>query len=523
MNHDKQINILIIDDLIENLKVLEQILLSNNYSVRKATKATIAIRAAKLSPPDIILLDVKMPQMDGFELCKRLKNDRLTAEIPIIFISALDETIDKVKAFNVGGVDYITKPFEVEEVLVRIKNQLTIHQQKQILQQEIQKRQQTEEILRQSRAFISGILNVSLDGIATVEAIRNINTGLIDDFRCIAVNSMMAKILNQDDMDLIGQTQIKKLTETINQDLFTKLINVVKTGKLWQQDIHYYNQNQQKRYWFNLTIVKLGDGCAITVRDITDRKKMEIELTQLNDNLQTCHHSLSHDLRHYLNHISMSSSLLKEELNENTIEDNLFLADTIYQASQKTNQILESIMQLAQIQNMEMLASKCNLSYFASQTIDFLQSVNPQRQVKVTIEDNVIIEAESKMLQVALENLLKNAWKFTQNVTNPQIEFGVITPDNGVWIEKIQLLSDNPSLLSNSAMIYFVKDNGVGFDMSKYQQLFQTFSRLHKSTEYVGSGLGLSITKQIIERHHGSIWAESELNQGTTIYFTLNN
>ncbi|HBE19103.1 MAG TPA: hybrid sensor histidine kinase/response regulator [Cyanobacteria bacterium UBA11149] len=140
-------NILIVDDTPENLQVLSATLSERGYKVRGVIKGQMAIRAAKSAPPDLILLDIRMPEMDGYEVCQRLKADPQTHDIPIVFISALDEVLDKVKAFQAGGVDYITKPFQVEEVLARVENQLMIcrlshklQEQNQKLQQEVQER-----------------------------------------------------------------------------------------------------------------------------------------------------------------------------------------------------------------------------------------------------------------------------------------------------------------------------------------------------------------------------------------------
>ena len=119
-------DILIADDTPEHLTVLRQMLAEQNYMVRPALNGEIAIKAANESPPDLILLDIRMPGMDGYEVCQQLKSEEKTRKIPVIFISALNELDDKVKAFSLGGVDYITKPFQTEEVLVRIKTHLTL-------------------------------------------------------------------------------------------------------------------------------------------------------------------------------------------------------------------------------------------------------------------------------------------------------------------------------------------------------------------------------------------------------------
>ncbi len=159
-------NILVVDDTPDNLRLLAKILEAQSYTVRKALNGRMALQGAHRDPPDLILLDISMPEMNGYEVCQELKRSRVTAGIPVIFISALDQVSDKVRAFELGGQDYITKPFQELEVLARIRNQLLIQQQKRQLQtqqkqlieqnqqlaQEIQERQQAELQVRQLNA-----------------------------------------------------------------------------------------------------------------------------------------------------------------------------------------------------------------------------------------------------------------------------------------------------------------------------------------------------------------------------------
>ena len=129
---------MIIDDEADNLRLLSTILESQDYKVRQAVNADIALKTVELQPPDLILLDILMPQVDGYQFCKQLKYNSATKEIPVIFLSALARGLDRKKGFQVGAVDYLTKPFEIEEVLARVKHQLTICQLKLQLQQKNQ-------------------------------------------------------------------------------------------------------------------------------------------------------------------------------------------------------------------------------------------------------------------------------------------------------------------------------------------------------------------------------------------------
>jgi PleD family two-component response regulator len=133
MTFSANADILIVDDTPANLNVLSAILGKRGYRVRPAINGALALKAAQKAAPDLILLDVQMPGMDGYEVCRQLKGDAQTRAIPVIFISALDDALDKVEAFQVGGVDYITKPFQIEEVLARGENQLALHQQREAL------------------------------------------------------------------------------------------------------------------------------------------------------------------------------------------------------------------------------------------------------------------------------------------------------------------------------------------------------------------------------------------------------
>ncbi len=132
-------SILIVDDTPDNLRLLSAILTTAGYKVRKALNGKIALKTIEATPPDLILLDINMPEINGYEVCQKLKESQKTQPIPVIFISALDDVLDKVKAFAVGGVDYITKPFQGEEVLARVANHLNLRSLQKALQIEQEK------------------------------------------------------------------------------------------------------------------------------------------------------------------------------------------------------------------------------------------------------------------------------------------------------------------------------------------------------------------------------------------------
>jgi len=280
-------NILIVDDSPDNLQLLNTLLVNLGYAVRSVTSGKMAIRTVEAKQPDVILLDLKMPDIDGYQVCELLKAQAETQDIPIIFISAIDDTFDKVRAFQLGAVDYITKPFHCEEVVARLENQLTIQRQKKALQAEIRKRLDAEEVIYQSRALLSSILNTALDGIAALQSVRDPITGQIKDFRCLVVNPVIAQVFKRDRADLMGKPVLKHFLQRLDPNLFDRLVAVVETGEALEEDLYY---EFSESCWYHFVAVKLGDGFAVTVRDITPRKRLELELQAANQQLYDLAH-----------------------------------------------------------------------------------------------------------------------------------------------------------------------------------------------------------------------------------------
>lgn len=274
-NEDPKGNILIVDDLVENLCFLTKILEEYGYIVRSVTNGKMALRTIQKTHPDVILLDIAMPEMNGYQVCEALKADETTSEIPVIFLSALDEVFDKVKAFQVGGVDYITKPCEPKEVIARLQTQLIIQQQKHKLKQQIEHHQQTAEILYQSRALLANLLNSSKDGIMALQAERDIITEEIKDFHCLIINPVFVKLLGQKREDLIGKIIPQKILDKITPKLFNSLIKVVETGEEIEKKFFWRNDMAEVHCY--LTAVKFADGCSITISQISNFKLVECQ------------------------------------------------------------------------------------------------------------------------------------------------------------------------------------------------------------------------------------------------------
>lgn len=153
-------SILVVDDTRANLRFLANILTLQGYTVRPAINGTMALSSAQAKPPDLILLDILMPDMNGYEVCAKLKADPATRDIPVIFLSALNEVLDKVRAFDIGGVDYITKPFQVEEVVVRVETHLALRNLQRCLEEKNEQLQK-EIAAREQELALAGQIQAS--------------------------------------------------------------------------------------------------------------------------------------------------------------------------------------------------------------------------------------------------------------------------------------------------------------------------------------------------------------------------
>ena len=252
------------------------------------------------------------------------------------------------------------------------------------------------------------------------------------------------------------------------------------------------------------------------VQDITHRKQIEMELQELNASLESriaerteqlrasnaeleaFAYSVSHDLRAPLAAISGFSSALQEKVAPHADERVLHYISRIQAGVRKMEDLIEALLQLSRVVRAEVESGEVDLSQMARETIETLQVRDPARQGETRGEDGLVARGDRRLLRIVLENLVGNAWKFTAKTEHPVIEVG--RAGEGV---------------------FFVRDNGVGFDMAYADKLFVAFQRLHTESEFPGTGIGLATVRRVVTRHQGRVWVESTPGGGTTFYFSL--
>lgn len=294
-------NILIVDDTLVNCKALSKILSDEGYQVHVAMDGNIAISICESILPDLVLLDVKMPGMDGYEVCEQLKATEKTKDVPIIFVSALSDVWDKVRAFNIGAVDYITRPFEREDVLCRVRNHLSLRSlqtelQKQnvSLQQEIKERQQVQTALELSETKNKALLNAIPDLMFRISA-----EGVFLDYRISHIDDeAVTKQSSVQNTSEISQSVIFPIPNTSNSEnnfIGKKVVNLF-SGDLAMWIMYYVEQTLQtskiqigeymqqvsgKWHAYEVRYVRSGQNEVLTlVRDISERKQAEAERRQ---------------------------------------------------------------------------------------------------------------------------------------------------------------------------------------------------------------------------------------------------
>jgi len=421
-----------------------------------------------------------------------------------------------------GYVRYEDRPLETSDgrrVEVEFVSNVYLVNHHKVIQcniRDITERKRTEEQLKASFKEISD-LKAALDEhaiVATTDAQGKIT--YVNDKFCTISRYSREELLGQDHRILNSGHHPKEFI----RNLWTTITD----GRVWHGEI----KNRAKDgsyYWVDATIVPFLNEQGkprqyVAIRtDITARKHAEeqvrelntkleqrvvartAELAAVNKELEAFCYSVSHDLRAPLRGLDGFSQALLEDYGDKLGDDGQHLLQRIRAGSQRMGQLIDDLLNLSRVSRSELRREPVNLSSLAGDIVEELRSHDPHRDVALRIADNLTADGDPQFLRVVLENLLGNAWKYTAKQPHATIEFG-LDCDNG-----------QPS--------FFVRDDGVGFDMQYVDKLFTPFQRLHAVNEFPGTGIGLATVQRIVHRHGGRVWAEAEVNKGATFHFTL--
>jgi PAS domain S-box-containing protein len=462
-----------------------------------------AILQARTQRPDLVLMDIRLKGgVDGVQAAGKIRSER---DIPVIFLTAHsdDETLRRAKQTDPFG--YLVKPFKAPELRCAIEIALHKH--------EIDTR------LRERERWLETTLRSIGEGVVATDAAQKV------------------RILNPVAEALTGWTHAEALDRTLDE-----ILNLV------TEDDHARVDNPIQHAMDNRGVSKLpadvrlvaksgtsvpiedsaaaivddrGEvlGGVMVFRDITERRQAEEEIQRLNaelerrvvertgqleaanKELEAFSYSVAHDLRGPLRGIDGFSQALIEEHADNLGPAGLEHLHRVRSAVHRMAQLIDDLLRLSRVAKRDFQRVTVDMSALAKQVVADLRAAHPDRQIDIVIQDSVIVQGDEHLLQIALENLIGNAWKFTGKTPHAKIEFGAFR--------------------ENGKQICFVRDNGAGFNMEHTHQLFGAFQRLHADREFEGNGIGLAIVQRVVNRHGGSIWAASSPGKGTTFSFIV--
>ncbi len=556
--------ILVVDDRESTLDLLDELLTQAGYHVLLVSEGIQTIFTARAHAPDLILLDIMMSDMNGYEVCQQLKADALTREIPVIFISARDEIFDKLQAFSLGAVDYISKPFEMKEVLARVRNQLAVRGAKALLQeqntklhQEINEHKQTAALLQHRNRELFVLNEIGQMFSSSLELDQVLATALQEVQRLLDVVSTSVWLLIPETGELECQQIIGPGTEHLIHARLPAGQGIsgwvaqhgesVLSANILNDPRHHNpaggNDNSAVRSMVsvplkikgnvigvlnladphvdcfteeNLRFVEpIASAAAIAIenarlyttaqQEIAERKRAEAELRDANASKDKFFSIISHDLRSPFNAVLGYMQLMFEDFETYEPEQLKQNIEHVYKSAERLYALLENLLTWSRIQRgaMKCKPEEFDLQEIAENNIDLFFSKAEQKRVllKTSVQEGMGVYADYNMVNTVIRNLVSNALKFTST--------------DGI----IEISAQN----RNDHFEISVSDTGAGIpaeDLAKLFRIDVQYTNLGIDGEK-GTGLGLILCQDLVEKNGGRIWVESEVAKGTTFRFTL--
>jgi PAS domain S-box-containing protein len=342
----------------------------------------------------------------------------------------------------------------------------------------------------------------------------------------MGANPAADRILGVDNSQFIGKSIEEAFPPLAHTEIPVRYRDAALRGALWQTEQIEYDHDNIRGAFEVYAFPSGSQRMTALFLDITQRKQAEHELRRseskvrtlnaelekrvtertaqlqaANKELEAFAYSVSHDLRAPLRAIDGFSSLLEHDYGAALGADAHPMLENIRHESQRMSQLIDAMLSLSRMTRSEMTYDEVDLSAIAHSILDGLIRTQPERKVAYDVMDGIVVTGDGRLLTTVLSNLINNAWKFTSKKNHARISFGM------------EMKNDQP--------VYFVRDDGAGFDMAYIDKLFGAFQRLHSVEEFDGTGIGLATVQRIIHRHGGRVWAEGKINEGAAFYFTL--
>ena len=475
-----KVNILLVDDRRDNLLALEGILRSLNQNLVQAMSGAQALKYLLRNEAAVILLDVEMPQMDGFQTAALIRQRDKSRHTPIIFLTAISKSdVHVSQGYSMGGVDYIFKPFAPDVLKSKVAAFVDMYKQRREVQRQ-------SALLKTERDFATAVL----------DTVNSIVVVLDHDARILRVNRAWEAMTGYTNDEVQGNLLCDFLEDSeAAQAFLTSPKGETECEQFW------LTKTNARRLvsWCCKALSEDGGATGrhlvVTGRDIT-------ELRQRTEELEGFTYSVSHDMRAPVRAIDGFTRILIEEYAKSLDDEGRRLLEIVRANTEKMGQLIDGLLALSRLGREKLVFSEINMSGIARTAFEEQKAVNGQdRKIAFKIHPLPNAYADKRLIAEVFQNLFSNAIKFTRKQAEPSIEVG----HKG----------------SPSEDIYFVRDNGVGFNMDHARKLFGTFQRLHAANEFEGSGIGLATVQRIIHRHGGRCWAEAKPDNGATFFFSL--
>ena len=489
--------------------------LRQSYSVEVVSDGAAALAAIRDRLPDLILADVMMPNLDGFGLVQQLRRDPETQALPVILLSARAGEEARVEGLDAGADDYVTKPFSMRSLLARVRVHLDMAQMRKQAGTAIQ---QSEERYRSLVSVLTSLVwttNQAGEFVTPQPAWEDYTGQSWEDYQQFG----WIEALHPDDRELLLTRWISALNQGNPYQA---------AGRIW------HSASQQFRYCEARGVPLLNADGTIrewvgTVMDVHDRQQTEAEIRQLNEHLEervkqrtlqleeanreleSFSYSVSHDLRAPLRHIGGFLDLLEKRLKDSNLDATTQrYLKIIAEATKQAGTLVDDLLSFSRMGRAELRWKRVNMIQLVQDVQRSLDLDQSDRRVSWQVDPLPEVQGDPAMLRLVWYNLLENALKYSRTAK---------TTDNRSAPTPVKICIG--SIQNESEVVFFVRDNGIGFDMRYVHKLFGVFQRLHTDPQYEGTGIGLANVQRIIHRHGGRVWAEGGVEQGATFYFTL--